>query len=256
MSKYHQPPHQFIQAITLNIHDQKTMVEFYTWLGFKIFHQDEKHTVLGTQTPLLTLQHDQSYQIEHQPTQGLYHVAYLLPDRVALGSVLNHLIKTRYPLQGLSDHGVSEAIYLADPEGNGIEFYVDRPKELWPYQGNQLTMVTNVMNYQAVLTLAKPFAGFPQNTILGHLHLHVANLKLATEYYQQTLGYDLIQHYGDSAAFLSTAGYHHHLGINTWQGLNPDKKNPLTTGLIGYQIHGATSKQFFDIAGLRVLIQS
>jgi catechol 2,3-dioxygenase len=113
-----------------------------------------------------------------------------------------------------------------------------------------------MMNYQAVLTLAKPFAGFPQNTILGHLHLHVANLKLATQYYQQTLGYDLIQHYGDSAAFLSTAGYHHHLGINTWKGLNLDIKNPLTTGLIGYQIHGATSKQFFDIAGLRVLIRS
>lgn len=251
MSKFHQPPLRFPQAITLNVADKKIMTQFYTWLGLTILHQTDTETILGTTTPLLTLKHDRPYLQETKPTQGLYHVAYLLPTRTALGTILKHLIQHKYPLQGLSDHGVSEAIYLADPEGNGIEIYVDRPPMLWPYVGGKLAMITERMRYQEVLALAKPFQGLPMETTLGHLHFHVSDLEDATKHYQEKLGYQLMQHFGDSAAFLSSGDYHHHLGINTWLGTNIPQKNLLTTGLVGYTISGQ-GEDFTDIAGFNV----
>jgi catechol 2,3-dioxygenase len=252
VSKYHQPPLAFISKITLNVYDPKKMVDFYTMLGMRIFSQTKDGTVLGSAIPLLTLKHDQTYPLETKPTQGLYHVAYLVPSREALGSILKHLITLKIPLQGLSDHGVSEAIYLADPEGNGIEIYADRPSMLWPYENKKLTMVTEMMRYQEVLALAKPFTGLLIETIIGHLHLHVGNLKDAVQYYQDHLGYELMQYYGDSAAFLSTGVYHHHLGLNTWRGLQIAKKNPKTTGIVSFEVKNKLSAMFQDIAGLNI----
>jgi catechol 2,3-dioxygenase len=252
MVNFHQSPTTFIQSISLNVNNRQKMVDFYQWLGMTVLHQTSSATTLGTSKPLVTLIHDRNYEMETKPTQGLYHVAYLLPDRQALGSVLNHLLKAKYPLQGLSDHGVSEAIYLADPEGNGIEMYVDRDPKAWPYDGQSLTMVTEMMKYKEVLALAKPFVNLPKETILGHLHLHVGSLKEATTSYQQIFGFQVMQHYGDSAVFLSSGGYHHHLGINTWLGKDIPKKNPLTTGLIAYEVHGLVKKSFVDLAGINV----
>ena len=250
MSKYHQPPLAYISSITLNVHDPKRMVDFYTQLGMRILSQTKNETMLGTLSPLLILKHDQVYALENKATQGLYHVAYLVPTRAELGSVLKHLIDQKIPLQGLSDHGVSEAIYLADPEGNGIEIYADRPSMLWPYEDKKLSMITEMMKYKEVLSHATPFKGFSKETILGHLHLHVGDLKTAVKFYQEKLGYDLMQFYGDSAAFLSVGGYHHHLGLNIWRGANIAKKNPQTTGLVAFQVKKKLSLIQSDIAGL------
>lgn len=254
MSKYHQSPLAYISNITLNVHNPKKMVDFYTMLGMRVLSQTTNETILGITTPLLILKHDQTYAMETKATQGLYHVAYLVPSREELGSVLKHLIQRKIPLQGLSDHGVSEAIYLTDPEGNGIEIYADRPSMLWPYENKKLAMVTEMMRYQEVLSLAKPWSGFSAETMVGHLHLHVGNLNEAVEYYQEQLGYELMQYYGDSAAFLSTGGYHHHLGLNTWKGQQIPKKNPLTTGLISFQVNHLSRQIKNDIAGLTIQI--
>jgi catechol 2,3-dioxygenase len=236
VSSFHQPPTNFISSVTLNVHDRKRMVDFYRWLGFRILQETNQQTILGTDRPVLVLKHDQPYVVEQQNTQGLYHVAFLLPTREELGSVLRYLIQQRYPLQGLSDHGVSEAIYLTDPEDNGIELYVDRPKDQWPYQLQQLAMVTEPMKYQEVLSLAKPYQKFSNEVVLGHLHLHVSNLAEAVAYYQSTLRYEVIQYYGESAAFLSSGGYHHHLGLNTWRGQHLPKKNLNTTGIVAFHV--------------------
>lgn len=252
MSKYHQAPLAYISTITLNVHDPKRMVDFYTQLGMRILSQTKHETMLGTSSPLLILKHDQDYALENKATQGLYHVAYLVPTRAELGSVLKHLIDQKIPLQGLSDHGVSEAIYLADPEGNGIEIYADRPSILWPYENKKLSMITEMMKYKEVLSLATPFKGFSKETILGHLHLHVGDLKEAVTFYQEKLGYDLMQFYGDSAVFLSAGGYHHHLGLNTWKGTNISKKHPHTTGLISFQVNKKSTSIQSDIAGLTI----
>jgi catechol 2,3-dioxygenase len=252
VNKYHQAPLAYISTITLNVHDPKRMVDFYTQLGMRILSQTKHETMLGTSSPLLILKHDQDYALENKATQGLYHVAYLVPTRAELGSVLKHLIDQKIPLQGLSDHGVSEAIYLADPEGNGIEIYADRPSILWPYENKKLSMMTEMMKYKEVLSLATPFKGFSKETILGHLHLHVGDLKEAVTFYQEKLGYDLMQFYGDSAVFLSAGGYHHHLGLNTWKGTNISKKHPHTTGLISFQVNKKSTSIQSDIAGLTI----
>jgi catechol 2,3-dioxygenase len=250
MHKFHQPPLVYIDQIALQVHDPKRMVAFYTSLGMTVLSQTATETTLGTKEPLLILKHDRAYPIETQPTQGLYHVAYLLPNQEALASLLKYLLDQKFTLQGLSDHGVSEAIYLADPEGNGIELYCDRPKLLWPYEQQHLAMVTERMNIQRLLSLAKPFQTLPEDTIIGHLHLHVGDVNEARRYYQQVFDYQLTQMYGNQAAFLSSGSYHHHLGINTWLGEKIPKKNPETTGLVSYRIHQHQKPTIQDIAGL------
>jgi catechol 2,3-dioxygenase len=232
------------------------MVDFYRWLGFRLLQETNQQTILGTDRPVLILKHDQPYVVEQQNTQGLYHLAFLLPTREELGSVLRYLIQQRYPLQGLSDHGVSEAIYLADPEGNGIELYVDKPKHEWPYQLQQLAMVTEPMKHQEILTLARPFQRFSNQVVLGHLHLHVSNLTEAVEYYQSLLHYDVIQYYGESAAFLSSGGYHHHLGLNTWGGQNIPKKNLQTTGVVAFQVQAMHDPFALNPTGISVFIKN
>jgi catechol 2,3-dioxygenase len=232
------------------------MVDFYRWLGFRLLQETNQQTILGTDQPVLILKHDQPYVIEQQNTQGLYHLAFLLPSREELGSVLRYLIQQRYPLQGLSDHGVSEAIYLADPEGNGIELYVDKPKDEWPYQFQQLSMVTEPMKHQEILNLARPFQRFSNQVILGHLHLHVSNLTEAVEYYQSLLHYEVTQYYGESAAFLSSGGYHHHLGLNTWGGQNIPKKNLQTTGVVAFQVQAMHDQFAKNPTGISVFIKN
>ena len=126
----------------------------------------------------------------------------------------------RTPLQGMSDHLVSEAVYLADPEGNGIEIYRDRPRSEWPHDGNGVVqMDTRPMDYRGVLSTIHPgesaFNGLPDKTIIGHIHLKVASIPQTKTFYRDVLGMDLVFDIG-SAAFLSYNGYHHHVGLNTW----------------------------------------
>lgn len=256
MNSFHQPPTNFISSVILNVHDRKRMVDFYRWLGFLILQETNHQTILGTDRPVLILKHDKPYVVEQQNTQGLYHLAFLLPTREELGSVLRYLIQQKYPLRGLSDHGVSEAIYLTDPEGNGIELYVDRPKDQWPYQLQQLAMVTEPMKYQEVLSLARPYQTFSNQVVLGHLHLHVSNLAEAVAYFQSTLHYEVIQYYGESAAFLSSGGYHHHLGLNTWSGQDLPIKNLNTTGIVAFQVEALHAHSGVNPTGISVFIKN
>lgn len=156
-------------------------------------------------------------------TAGLYHFAILLPSRRDLARVVQRLVETRYGVQGASDHGVSEALYLADPDGNGIEIYIDRPRDAWPRRGGSLEMVTDPLNFDGLMAeLAgqdAPWTGLPAETRIGHIHLHVRDLREAEAFYTGALGLDLTQRYGSAAAFLSAGGYHHHVGINTWAGI-------------------------------------
>ncbi len=156
-------------------------------------------------------------------TTGLYHFAILLPARRDLARTVQRFVAARYPVQGASDHGVSEALYLADPDGNGIEIYSDRPRDAWPRRGDSLEMGTEPLNFDDLMAeLAgqdAPWAGLPAATRIGHVHMHVRDLREAEAFYTAALGLDLMQRYGGAAAFLSAGGYHHHVGINTWAGV-------------------------------------
>jgi catechol 2,3-dioxygenase len=148
---------------------------------------------------------------------GLYHYAILLPDRAALGRFLAHL-RDLGAYAGMSDHYVSEALYLTDPDGLGIEVYADRPRESWRHDGRQLVMSTEPLDAQSVIDAGGGvrWSGMPAGTRIGHVHLYVGDLDRAARFYHEALGLDKVVWGYPGALFLSAGGYHHHLGTNTW----------------------------------------
>ena len=153
---------------------------------------------------------------------GLYHFAILVPDRAALGRFLAHL-ETIGAYAGMSDHYVSEAIYLTDPDGLGIEVYADRPRSAWRHVDRQLQMTTVPLDAASVVRSGKgaPWTGMPAGTVIGHVHLYVGHLEEAESFYHRALGLDKTVWSYPGALFLSAGGYHHHLGTNTWAANAP-----------------------------------
>ncbi len=218
---FHSPNQLFFKKVTLLVHHLKRSLEFYQdILGFHVVEQTK------TSANLSANQKDVLIELIEDPhakplglTQGLYHFALLLKSRSELASIIKHLVDKRYPISGASNHGVSEAIYLDDPDGHGIEIYTDMPQNEWPIENGSLTMYTKALDLDSLmkeLEAGKPYV-FPQETIIGHLHFHVPDLDLAKSFYVDTLGFQVVLYYGSSALFISDQGYHHHLGLNTWQ---------------------------------------
>jgi catechol 2,3-dioxygenase len=176
-------------------------------------------------------------QCEHAPrvrgTTGLYHFAILVPSRADLARTLRRLVDTDTVMQGAADHGVSEALYLADPDGNGIEVYRDRPREQWPYVGGHLRMVADPLDIESILAAraGDDRAGLASEATIGHVHLHVSRLAEAERFYVDVLGFELMHRYGPSALFVSAGGYHHHFGLNTWAGVGAPPPPPGALGL-------------------------
>lgn len=170
---------------------------------------------------------------------GLYHYALLTPDRAALSRVLNHLLATNTPIDGASDHGVSEALYLSDPDGHGIEIYRDRPRREWPFVKGSLAMTTDPLDVRGVMAADRtqaPWDGIDARTVMGHVHLHVAHLDAAEHFYVDLLGLDLMQRFGGQAAFVAANGYHHHLGLNTWAGVGAPPPPPDAARLLDFEL--------------------
>lgn len=152
---------------------------------------------------------------------GLYHTAFLLPSRADLARWVEHASASGVRITGASDHSVSEAIYLDDPEGNGIEIYADRPPESWSFTQDGVVMATERLNFENLMSELPEgdagWAGAPDGTVVGHVHLRVGDTAKAEEWWRNEMGFDTTRHRGDQAVFLSTGGYHHHIGANTWQ---------------------------------------
>ena len=176
-------------------------------------------------------------QCENAPrvrgTTGLYHFAVLVPSRADLARSLRRLVETGTVMQGAADHGVSEALYLADVDGNGIEIYRDRPREEWPRVNGQLRMGADAIDLEELLSTADGADGsrLARETTIGHVHLHVSRLDEAQRFYVEVLGFDLMQRYGPSALFVSAGSYHHHIGLNTWAGVGAPPPPPGAIGL-------------------------
>ena len=228
-------PAASIGGVHLTISDLERSVRFYeSHLGFAVHRQDGRTAWLGAGGPdLLVLS-----QCETAPrvrgTTGLYHFAILVPTRADLARSLRRLVATETVMQGAADHGVSEALYLADPDGNGIEIYRDRPRAEWPYAGGQLRMGADPIDLDELLTektSVPDHAGLATSTVIGHVHLHVARLDDAERFYVGVIGFQLMQRYGPSALFVSAGGYHHHIGLNTWAGVGAPPPPPGAIGL-------------------------
>ena len=225
MYKFHNKNTMHFKSLTLLIQDMRRSIAFYVdILGFQIMTQDAHQLVLTADgsNPLIILIEDRN-ALPIEITQGLYHFALLLPNRSSLALIIKQLADKHYPISGASNHGVSEAIYLDDPDGNGIEIYIDLDESLWPFEKGKLVMFTNPLDIPAVmkeLTVNHPYQIDP-NMILGHLHFHVGNLKDAENFFCKAIGFDPVLNYMKSALFISSHGYHHHLGLNIWNGNAP-----------------------------------
>jgi catechol 2,3-dioxygenase len=209
-------------AVHLTVGDLERSLAYYrASIGLDVLAQSDGRATLGAgRTRLLELVEEPGAQPAPGRT-GLFHFALLLPDRRSLARWLAHAVRERVRLSGASDHFVSEAIYLSDPDKHGIEIYHDRPRELWEGQV-AARMGTDPLDLNGLLgeledPETEPFERQPDGTTMGHVHLQVSHIAPSVEFYRDLLGFGLMAEYGGQAAFLSAGGYHHHVGANTWR---------------------------------------
>jgi catechol 2,3-dioxygenase len=228
-------PETAMGSVHLSVAELARSLRFYTdALGLRVREREDGRAELGTAArELLVLVEEPGARPAHGYT-GLFHFALRLPERAELARWLAHAARERTPLQGLSDHFVSEAIYLADPDGHGIELYWDRPRERW--EGQVSRMGTWPLDTRSLLgeleeSAAEPFDALPEGTVMGHVHLRVAELPSAVAFYHDLVGFELMAALGGRAAFLGAGGYHHHVGVNTWESLGAPPPPPRAAAL-------------------------
>jgi catechol 2,3-dioxygenase len=224
-----------IGAVHLTVSDLARSLEHWrSVVGLRVLEQEQGRAALGVDSTLLELVEEPGARPADGYT-GLYHVALLVPDRPSLARWLAHAARDRVPLQGLSDHAVSEAIYLGDPDRHGIEIYADRPRAGW--DGEVATRLTTMpLDVESLLgeladPAQEPFEGLPPGTRVGHIHLRVADVPETVAFYRDVLGFDLMAQLGPTAAFLSAGGYHHHVGANVWESRGAPPAPPGTASL-------------------------
>jgi catechol 2,3-dioxygenase len=229
-------PETTVGAVHLTVSDLARSLDYYrSAIGLRVLDEGAGRASLGTDgRELLALVEEHGAEPSTAYT-GLYHFALVVPERADLAAWLAHAARDRVPMGGLSDHFVSEALYLSDPDGHGIEIYRDRPREIWEGKvGTTLTtMPLDVDDLLGVLDdpATEPFDGLPAGTAMGHVHLKVSSIPETIEFYRDVLGLDLTAQLGDQAAFLSAGGYHHHVGANTWESAGATAPPPGTAGL-------------------------
>lgn len=218
-----------IKSAHLRVQSLERALGFYQGiLGFTVAENGGKTAALtpaAGEAPILYLTEHPNAVRKPQRSTGLYHVAILMPDRPALGRVLRRLIERRVEI-GASDHLVSEALYLSDPDGNGLEIYRDRPRTEWKMNGNKVAMASEPLDAEGILAAGGGGeGGMVAGTTIGHMHLHVSDLARAEAFYSGLLGFDVMQRDYPGALFVSAGGYHHHLGLNIWAGKLPPPAN-------------------------------
>ncbi|QED49840.1 VOC family protein [Cytobacillus dafuensis] len=238
MEKFHQKPNVFVGEVNIKVKDLQNAITFYqNIMGFQVLEKKDQTAVLTTdgKNRILTLEQPADVIPKAGRTAGLYHFAILLPSRADLAVFLRHLLQTGYRF-GAADHYVSEALYLNDPDGNGIEVYRDRPSHEWTWNNGLVDMATVQLDGEGILAESNAeWTGLPTNTIMGHIHLHVGDLHKAEEFYTKGLGFQTVSYY-PQAAFLSTGDYHHHIAINTWQGVGVQAPPKNSVGLNWYTL--------------------
>ena len=234
-----------IGRIGLRSRDADRLAAFYREvIGLQELSRDSGAIRLGAGTrELLEIQPDGAAQPDDPRSAGLFHTAFLLPSRADLGRWLAHMSRNRFAISGASDHLVSEAVYLNDPDGNGIEVYADRPPEAWPWDAGVLQMATERLNLASVLAEVPAedagWEGAPENMVIGHVHLRVGNPVVSEDWWRDQFGLDTMTKYRPSAVFMSSGGYHHHVGANSWQSAGAGPRDPRRAGLAFVEVESA-----------------
>jgi catechol 2,3-dioxygenase len=236
-------PATSVGTVRLTVRDLDRSRAFYERaIGLRPTELDDGTLALGAagERPLIELRGDSAAPRLNRRAPGLYHLAILVPTRLDLAFALARLAEARYPLDGASDHLVSEALYLSDPDGNGIEIYRDRPRGDWPRAGDQLQMSTLPLDLDDVIgelrSATELQADVPAGTRIGHVHLQVSDLHEAEAFYHGVLGFDVIVRGYPGALFVSAGGYHHHIGLNTWHSAGAAAAPEGSVGLRSFEI--------------------
>ena len=236
------PDATHIGRVRLQVGDLSRSLEYYErTLGFRVLERDLRVATLaahGDDRPLVELHERRgAAHVPRRGRLGLYHFAILLPDRAALGRIIGHLADLGESV-GAADHLVSEALYLTDPDGLGIEVYADRPRSEWTHDGRQLTMDTLALDVGGLMRDAggQAWGGMPAGTTIGHVHLHVADIETSRKFYHEAVGLDVMVWSYPGALFLAAGGYHHHLGINTWAGPRATPPGPDDAQLLEWEL--------------------
>ena len=252
-------------AIRLRAGDVGLLRDFYERaIGLRALESSDTVALLGAgDGALVELVSDPDAPARPPRTTGLFHLALLVPARADLARALRRVFEAGWHLSGASDHLVSEALYLSDPEGNGIELYRDRPREEWPHQGDEVAMATLPLDLEGLL--AEPggdtdAAAMPEGTVLGHVHLQVSDLDSAAAFWVDALGLDVTASLYPGALFVSAGGYHHHVGLNTWAGVGAPQPPAGARGLDRFEVvlpdtesYAAARKRLSAVAEVRDL---
>jgi catechol 2,3-dioxygenase len=218
-------------AVNLSVADLARSIDYYeSAIGLRIHDRDGARAALGAGGEDLLVLHEEPGVPPARRTAGLYHFALLVPERADLARWLAHAAREQVPLVGMSDHFVSEAIYLSDPDEHGIEVYWDHPRDVWEGQvaERMTTLPLDVNDLVGVLGDWRnaPFDGLADGTVMGHVHLRVAEIPATAAFYCDALGFALMAAFGAQAAFMSAGGYHHHVGANTWESRGAGQAPP------------------------------
>jgi catechol 2,3-dioxygenase len=230
--------------VHLRVRDLDRSLSFYLdVLGFKLVSGGAHTATLsatGRGPGLIVLTEKKDAPARTPGSTGLYHVAIRVAGRRALAQVIAHLEDTKWTVDGYADHDVSEAVYLSDPDGNGIELYCDRPRDEWPFRNGQVEMVTVPLDVDRLMReLADwpgPWQGIDPATDIGHIHLRVSSLESAESFYHGVLGLDVTQGDMVGALFMAAGGYHHHVGVNTWSSEGGPRPPADAVGLISFSL--------------------
>ncbi len=239
-------------AVTLNVNNLEIQGRFYEEvIGLHIIEESSQKISLGikeTGEILLNLLPLEPKKNRLRET-GLYHVAFLLPTRGALGGILRHLLEIKVPLGGAADHGYSEALYLNDPEGNGIEIYWDKPRDVWNVQPKgKIPGITIEMDAQGVLDASVgSLSKMPEGTKVGHVHLTGVDFEKNVSFYQDILGFSLTDDLGGHARFFGMDGYHHQIGVNNWLGEGIPTREENSLGINQYEIIWESALDFIEM---------
>lgn len=236
------PNDAHIGQVSLTVRDLDRSLQFYQdVLGFREARRDGRTSWLAAEEgrTIIELHEHTAATAKPRRSSGLYHFAILVPSRAALGRSLRRLVDRHYPLTGASDHLVSEALYLDDPDGLGIEIYRDRPRAEWPMRNGNLAMATDPLDLQELHDergAETPWQGLEPATVMGHVHLHVPHLDEAEALYVGRVGFDATVRGYPGALFVAAGGYHHHLGLNTWAGAGAPPPPDGAVGLRSFTI--------------------
>jgi catechol 2,3-dioxygenase len=238
------PPDAHVGQVSLTVSDLDRSLPFYRdVLGFRESKRDGRSSYLGAGGRVLLEIHENTNAVpKPRRSVGLYHFAILVPSRAALGRSLRRLAEKQWPMSGASDHLVSEALYLDDPDGLGIEIYRDRPRDEWPRRGGQVMMSSDPLDLQSIHDepgAEMAWSGLDAETVIGHVHLHVPHLDSAEAFYCGRIGFEPTVRGYPGALFVAAGGYHHHLGLNTWAGVGAPPPPEHAVGLRSFTIESA-----------------